>query len=110
MRLHDLQREQHVVDDLAPGQKVRVLESHAGDLDRPAHLLAKNHDFPAIGGDEAGHELHQGRLAATRRPHHGGEFTAAHIQARALEGKNAARGAAIGQRDVTDVDGAGHVR
>src|SRR5262249_34568594 len=108
--LYDLQREQHVVDDLAPGQKVGVLEGHAGDLDRPAHLLAENHDFPAIGGDKAGHELHQGRLAATRRSHDGGKFTAAHIQARALEGENAAPGATIGQRDIGDVDGAGHAK
>src|SRR5262245_55516804 len=46
--LHDLQGEQHVVDDLAPGQKIGVLESHSGDLDGPAHLLAENHDFAAI--------------------------------------------------------------
>ena len=44
---------------------------HAGDLDRPAHLVAENDDIAAIGGNEPGHELHQGRLAASRRPDHG---------------------------------------
>ena len=47
--LHDLEREQHVADDLSPGQQVRVLERHAGDLDRPAHFVAENDDIAAIG-------------------------------------------------------------
>src|SRR5437667_147932 len=92
MRLHDFERKQHVVDDLAPGQEVGILESHAGDLDRPAHLVTEDHDLAVIGRDEAGHEFHQGRLAATRRAHHGGEFTAAHLQTRILEGEHSTRG------------------
>ena len=47
--LHDLEREQHVADDLSPGQQVRVLERHAGDLDRPAHFVVENDDIAAIG-------------------------------------------------------------
>ncbi len=49
MGLHDLEREQHVVSDLSPGQQVRVLERHAGDLDRTAHFVAENDDIAAIG-------------------------------------------------------------
>src|SRR5262249_32932236 len=108
VRLDDLEREQHVVDDFAPRQKVRILKSHAGNLDRPAYLFAANDDVAGIPVDEPGHELHQGGLPASRGPHHRGEFAAAHGEARALQGENAARGAAIGQRDVMDVDGAGH--
>ena len=49
MRLDDLEREQHVVDHLAPGQQVRVLERHAGDLHRPAHPVAEDDDLAGIG-------------------------------------------------------------
>src|SRR5262245_21196360 len=39
--LHDLQREQHVADDLSPGQQLWVLARHAGDLDRLANFVAE---------------------------------------------------------------------
>src|SRR5262249_41265017 len=49
VRLHDLEREKDVVDDLAPRQKVWILEGHAGDLHRPAHAIAENNDIAGIG-------------------------------------------------------------
>ncbi len=50
MRLHDFERQQHVVDDFAPRQQVRVLERHAGDLHRPLHLVARRSQLsPAVG-------------------------------------------------------------
>src|SRR6266446_1593350 len=108
VRLDDLEREEHVVDDLAPGQKVRVLERHAGDLHRAADFVAENDDVAGIGRHQPGHDLHQGRLAATRGAHHRGEFATADAEARTLQGENAASGAPISQRDVTDVDGRAH--
>src|SRR5439155_8037340 len=39
-------------------------------------------------------------------PH--GEFTAAHIQTRILEGEHTTRGTAIGQCDIANIDGGGH--
>src|SRR5262245_62325363 len=59
MRLNDLERKQHVVDDLAPGEQVGILKRHAGDLDRPANLVAENDDVAAIGENEAGNQLNQ---------------------------------------------------
>src|SRR5262249_51103914 len=76
--------------------------------DRSVHFGAENDDVAGIGRHKAGHDLHQGRLAATRGAHHRGEFATANAEARALQGEKAAGGAPIGQRDVTDVDGAGH--
>ena len=86
VRLHDLEREQHVVDDLAPRQQIWILERHAGDLHRPAHPVAENDDVAGIGRDEPGHELHQRRLAAAGRTHHRGEFAAADVEAACLAG------------------------
>src|SRR5262245_13236074 len=109
VRLHDLERQQDVVDDLAPRQQVRVLKRHAGDLHRPAHAVAEDDDVTGIGRNEPGHELHKRRLAAARGADDRGELAAADGEARVLQGENAARGAAIGQRDIADVDRGGHV-
>src|SRR5215510_11966373 len=106
--LDDLERQQHVVDDLAPGEQIRVLERHAGDLHRPAYPVAEKDDVAGIGQHQPGHDLHQGRLTAARGAHHRGEFATADAEARVPQGENAAAGAAIGQRDVIDIDGAGH--
>jgi hypothetical protein len=108
VRLDDLERQEHVVDDLAPGQEIRVLERHAGDLDRPAYPIAENHDVAGIGGHQPGHDLHQRRLAAARGPHHRSEFATGDVEARVPQGENAAARAAVGQRDVIDINGAGH--
>ena len=59
VRLHDLERKQHVVDDLAPRQQVRILERHARDLDRPAHLVAEDDDLAAVRGNKSSHEFHE---------------------------------------------------
>src|SRR5262249_53497846 len=47
-------------------------------------------------------------LTAARGAHHRGEFATAHVEARVPQGENAAAGAAVGQRDVIDIDGGGH--
>src|SRR5260370_936029 len=97
VRLDDLERQEHVVDDLAPGQEIRVLERHAGDLDRPAYPIAENDDVPGIGGHEPGHDLHQRRLAAARGPHHRGEFATGDVKARVPQGVSASARTAGGQ-------------
>ena len=107
VRLDDLERQEDVVDDLAPGQQVRVLESHAGDLDRPAHPVAEDDDLAGIRRHEPGDQLHQRGLAAAGRADDGGELAAADGERRILQGEHAARHALIGERHVLDVDEGG---
>ena len=90
VRLHDLQRQQDVLERPAPGQQVRRLERHAGDLERAGDLLAADRDGAALGELQAGHELHQGGLAAARRADHGGELTLGDGETELVDGDNAA--------------------
>ena len=105
--LHDLQRQKDVLERLAPRQQVRSLERHAGDLERAGDLLAADRDGAALGELQAGHEFHQGGLAAAGRADHGGELTLADGETELVDGDNAAI-AAIGVGDVVDVDELGH--
>ena len=79
-------------------------------LTGPRHLVAENDDAAVVGRDQPGDELHQRRLAATGRADHRGELAAADVQRRALQRQHAARHAAIGERDVADIDGRTHAR
>ena len=74
MRLDDFQRQQQIVQRGPPGQQSRRLKGHAGDLDRPAHLLAGHRDAALEWELQPGRELHQGRFAAAGRADHGGEL------------------------------------
>src|ERR1700736_2457718 len=108
MRLYDLQRQQDIVDDLAPWQQIRILKSHPCNLHRAAHLVAENDDVTRIRSQEPGHELHQRRLAAAGRTNHRGKLATSDGQRSTFKREHPARGAAVGQRDVGNVDGAGH--
>src|SRR5262249_18112201 len=59
MRLYDLERQQHIVGYRAPGQEVRILKRHAGDLHRPAHPVAEDDDLTGVRREKPGYELHQ---------------------------------------------------
>ena len=105
VRLHDLERQQHVVDDLAPRQQVRVLERHAGDLHRALHLCAGDRHRPRGRPMQTGDEPHQGRLAAAGRADHRGEFAAPDLQRDVLRARaTSPERAAIVQRHPIDVD------
>src|SRR5258707_11727176 len=56
VRLDDLERQEHVVDDLSPGQEIRGLERPARDLYPPPYPIAQKDDVPRNGGDEPGHD------------------------------------------------------
>jgi hypothetical protein len=104
VRLDDLERQEDVVDHLAPGQEVRVLEGHAGDLHRPPHRLAEDDDVAGIRRHEACDELHERGLAAAGRADDRSELAAPDGEGRVLQRQHAARFALVGERDAPDVD------
>src|SRR6516165_11628503 len=102
--LYDFEREEHVVGHRAPGQEVRILKRHAGDLHRPAHPVAEDHDLSGIRRQQPRYELHQRGLAASGWTDHGGKLPLRDDEARPLQREHTARGGTVGQRDVIDVD------
>ena len=87
----------------APGQQVRRLERHAGDLERPGRPSAADRDAAGLRKLQPGHQLHQGRLAAARRADDGGELALADRQRQLVDSEHAAL-PAVGMGDVLDVD------
>ena len=88
IRLDDFQRQQDVVDHLAPRQHIGVLERHAGHLDRTFHFLAVDGDGAGRRLVQAGDEPHQGGLAAAGGTDHRGEFAALDFERRILKRDN----------------------
>jgi hypothetical protein len=107
VRLHDLQRQQQIVQRGAPRQQSRRLERHAGDFDGRLYLLARDLHRSLEGELQTGGELHQGGFAAARRPDHGAEFAALDREGQVLDRQSAA-GAAVGVTDVVQGDEGRH--
>ena len=68
VRLDDFHGQQDIVHRAAPRHQRRVLERHADALDRRRNLLVGDPDLAARGGQQAGDQLHDRRLAAARGP------------------------------------------
>ena len=99
VRLDDLQRQEHVLERVAPRQEIRVLERHAHALQRPAHFPSLDRE-PA-GGDrrEPADQLHQRGLAAAGRPHHRDELALRDREIDAVDGLHGLRAAAVVHAD-----------
>ena len=82
----DLEWELEVLPQVAPREKVRVLEDHP-DLARawPGHGRAVEQHAPTGQGVKAGHRPQEGRLAAAARTEDADELTVAHSDRDVLE-------------------------
>ena len=98
--------ETHQVDHGQPGGDVVVLPQ---DRQLPRHLVGRGPEhvevpddhMTAVGGEHAGHDRQQGRLAGTVGPHEGGERTLGDLQVDGVEHRGAA---VVGVVDVGDGD------
>jgi hypothetical protein len=108
VRLHDLEREHDVCEGRAPGQRRGVLERHADAAQRTAHVLPADRHPSAGHGPQARDGLHQGRLAAARRPDDGQELPLADAQRRLIEREGTIVLAAVPQRHVVKTNEVDH--
>ena len=108
MRLDDFERQQHVVDDLAPRQQIRVLECHAGDLHRPAHPVAEDDDLAGIGGTSPVTSFINDDLPQPDGPTTAANSPRSTVRVVPFNAQNAAEAPLVGQRDIADVDEGGH--
>ena len=104
MRLHNLERQQHVVDRRAPGQQVGILERHADRLERAGDRLAFDGERAAGRRMQAGDEPQERALAAARGPDHGDELAVRDLQADFLDCLERGGAAAISHRDLLELD------
>src|SRR5262249_30953560 len=109
IRLHDLERQQNVVADIAPWEQGRTLKRHAHAGHGLMHRTSV-HTHNATGrSDESGNQLQQSRFATTAWPDDGNEvaFLKIHVHARqrqSLLTRLCAPEAAIDQIDVPNLD------
>jgi hypothetical protein len=81
----DLERQLDVLDQVAPGQEVGVLEHHADLRVRLVHGLAIEQDAAAGQLVQAGHRPEQGGLAAAGRPEHADQLAVPDLHRVVLE-------------------------
>ena len=106
--LDDLQGQQQVLERRAPGQQRRVLEGHPGELDGAPTSLAVDDHRAGARKLQAGGELHQGGLAAARRPDDRRELAFADRERRARSTAGAPSSApGIDMGDVAELDEGG---
>jgi hypothetical protein len=107
-RLHrhaaDLGLQQDVVEHAPPRQQQRALEHDAHVGLRAAHRLARQAELAAAGGQEAGHHLHQGALAAARRADDRDELAGPDLEVQRLQRLDLAVLGAVGLAHAARMD------
>src|SRR4029077_16093840 len=73
-------------------------------LDRPRHLLARHPHLAARGGQQAGDELHDGRLAAARGADHGNELALVDAESGVSQGERRVLAESVGKADALQID------
>ena len=90
----DVDRQQHVVEDGAPGKEHRRLEDDPDVAARAGDGQAAEPHFATRRGKQSGDDLEQGGLAAARRPDDRNQLALGHVQVDVLERQD---GAALGR-------------
>src|ERR1700682_4292814 len=104
VRFDHLHGQQDIVHGGAPRHQGRVLERHADTLDRPRHLGARHPHLSARGGQQAGDELQDGRLAAARGADDGDELALVDAERGIGQSERRLLSEPVGKADALQID------
>ena len=100
-----LEAEGHVAERGAPRKQLgEILEHDAAVHAVAGDRLAADADLAARRADESRDDVEKRRLAAAARPDDADEFGRRDIEAHRIDGRHAARGGVVDERDVADFD------
>ena len=104
MRLHDLERQHHIVEGSAPRQQGWILERHADDRQWSRDFLPGHHDCPGRRRPQSGDDFHEGGLAASGWPDHRDKFSGPNVERGVVERKGAVAVFAVAQGYAIEID------
>ena len=103
-----VRRDEHIVQHGAPLEQRGRLEYHPDTVGRLVHRDTVNAHLARARGQQAGHDLHERRLAAATRSHDGHELARRDVERRAAQRLPRARPRRIDLLDVPDFDERAH--
>src|SRR6202012_972929 len=80
MRLHHLNRQKDVFEHRPPWQERRILKGHTDDVQGPLYVDTVDADVAGTPRRQAGNQLHQGGLSASRWTNDGDKVAARHVE------------------------------